>query len=212
LARIAGGDTIVDTLSEFLIEFIRSENSLAGLAIIAASAMIEYLVPPFPGDTLTLFAAVLITGHGWSFFAVFGSVMAGSLAGSMATFYLGGWLRRRRAREPAPEKDTMVVRLVVKFQRHGSAYLVLNRFLPGVRALFFVAAGMAGMRPAAVLFYSALSAALWNLAVIAAGSAVGANFDTLLGWVRRYTTIMWVIISAIVLLWTARYVMRRRSE
>jgi membrane protein DedA with SNARE-associated domain len=202
----------MDTLSEFLIEFIGSENNLAGLAIIAASAMIEYLVPPFPGDTLTLFAAVLITGYGWNFFAVFGSVMAGSLAGSMAAYYLGGWLRRRRARKPAPDQDTMVVRLVAKFQRHGSAYLVLNRFLPGVRSLFFVAAGMAGMRPAAVLFYSALSAALWNLGLIAVGSAVGANVDTLLDWVRSYTTAMWVIISAIVLVWTARYVMRRRSK
>jgi membrane protein DedA with SNARE-associated domain len=189
-----------------------SENSLAGLAIIAASAMIEYLIPPFPGDTVTLFAAVLITGQGWSFFAVFGSVMAGSVAGSMAAYYLGGWLRRRRAREPAPEQAKMVVRLVAKFQRHGPAYLVLNRFLPGVRSLFFVAAGMAAMRPAAVLFYSALSAALWNLGLIAVGSAVGANVDTLLGWVRRYTTVMWVIISAIVLLWTARYVMRRHDK
>jgi membrane protein DedA with SNARE-associated domain len=195
-----------------LIELIGSENNLAGLAIIAASAAIEYLVPPFPGDTITLFAAVLITGYGWSFAAVFGSVMAGSLAGSMAAFYLGGWLRSRRAREPAPDQDTMLVRLVTKFQRHGPAYLVLNRFLPGVRALFFVAAGMAGMRPAAVAFHSALSAALWNLSLIAIGSAAGANFDTLLGWVRRYTSIMWVVISAVVLLWTARYVIRRRSK
>lgn len=201
----------METLSEFLIEFIASENSPLGLLLIAASAMIEYVFPPFPGDTITLFAAVLITGYNWSFAAVFGAVMAGSLAGSMAAFYFGGWLERRRARRSGTPHPT-VERLVGQFRRYGAGYLVINRFLPGIRAVFFLAAGMAGMRPAAVLFYSAISAAAYNLALIALGSLLGANFDTLLGWVKQYTLAVWAILGAIALLLSVRFVLARRRR
>jgi membrane protein DedA with SNARE-associated domain len=102
---------------------------------------------------------------------------------------------------------------VAKFHRHGAAYLVLNRFLPGIRSLFFVAAGLAEMRPGAVLGYSALSAALWNLGLIGIGSALGANFETLLAWVERYTLAAWLVIGGVALLWIGRTVWRRwRSE
>lgn len=212
----------MDTLTDVLIEFIASENNPLGIVIIALSALIEYVVPPFPGDTITLLAAVLITAYDWSFPMVFGAVMAGSIAGSMAAFYVGGWLERRRMRRAGatpdaalPEREVseraMIGGLVNRFRRHGAVYLVINRFLPGVRALFFVAAGMAGMRARAVLLYSALSALLWNLCLIALGSMLGANFDTLLAWMKKYTAAMWLIIGSAIMVWMVRLIRGRRA-
>lgn len=211
----------MDGLTDVLIEFIGGENNPLGLSLIAISALIEYLLPPFPGDTITLFAAVLITTYNWSFWAVFASVMVGSVTGSMVAFYLGNFLRKRRARvqaqaqaqadspdQPAPPDDQRAIldRLVARFRRHGPAYLVINRFLPGIRALFFVAAGMAEMRARAVLFYSAVSAAAWNLALIGIGSAVGANFDTMLVWARRYALVAWIAVGVVALVWMVRFI------
>ena len=189
----------MDPLTDFLIAFISDQNNPVGLAVLAAAAMLEYLFPPFPGDTITLFGAVLITAYDWSFWGVFGAVLLGSVAGSMGVFHLGEWLRQRRGDERVhhPTRWATLDRLVMRFQRHGAAWLVLNRFLPGVRSLFFVAAGMADMRASAVLFYSTISAALWNLGLIALGSALGANFDTLLIWVRRYNLGIWSVLAAI---------------
>lgn len=205
----------MNTLIDLLLGFVTSENHPIGLAIIAASAMIEYLVPPFPGDTITLLGAVLITAYRWSFTAVFGVVMAGSVAGSMAAFYLGAWLaRRRRGRGgQAQQQDqrAAIDHLVARFRRYGPVYLVINRFLPGIRALFFVAAGMAGMRARSVLLYSAISAGLWNLGIIALGSAVGANFDTLVRWVRTYTLAAWVLVGAVIFAFMIRWVHARRQ-
>jgi len=219
----------VDRFTELLITWIADQNNLFGFLSIAVSALIEYIFPPFPGDTVTLFAAVLITAYGWSFLGVFGAVMAGSLVGSLLAFYLGCWLRARRARRAArangvaatevgtgsdrprgqPEENATLDRLVAGFRRHGAAYLVINRFLPGVRSLFFVAAGMADMRPLAVLVYSAVSAAAWNLAIIALGSALGANFDTLVTWIERYTTVVWVILGVVGAVWVWRLLRSR---
>lgn len=202
----------MDAITDPFIAFISNENNLVGLLALGLAAMIEYVLPPFPGDTITLFGAVLITAYQWSFWGVFGAVMAGSMVGSMMAFYIGGWWRKRRERRGYRHESVehAVGRLVAKFKRHGAAYLVLNRFLPGIRSVFFVAAGMAEMRPLAVLGYSAVSAALWNLGLIAAGSALGANFDTLRAWVQRYTLATWIILGGVGLAWLAWTIIKRR--
>ncbi|WP_428266328.1 DedA family protein [Haliangium sp.] len=200
----------MDAIADALIGFISEQNNLAGLLVIAAAALIEYILPPFPGDTVTLFGSVLITAYDWSFWGVFGAVMVGSVAGSMAAFYAGRRWRARRAR--SSRRHPSLDRLVAKFHRHGAAYLIINRFLPGIRSLFFVAAGLAEMKPRAVVAYSALSAALWNLGLIAIGSALGANFDTLLAWVRKYTLAAWILIAAVIVLWVARWIWSRWRE
>lgn len=202
----------MDWLSDWLIAFVQRENNPAGLALLAGSALLEYVFPPFPGDTVTLFGAVLITAYAWSFAGVFGAVMVGSCAGAMLDYYLGRQLRLRRIAKQAAKRPGTVERLVETFRRRGAVYLVLNRFFPGIRALFFVAAGMAGMRPVPVFIFSAISAALWNLGLIAIGAAVGANFDTLYGWVRSYTIVVWIAIGLVVAFFVTRALLRRRAH
>lgn len=201
-------------LSDTIIEFVSEENNPLGLLVLATSAMVEYIFPPFPGDTITLFGAILITAYRWSFIAVFGAVMFGSIAGSMIDFYLGQRLRLHAERNPKEEtrRRAAINKLVTKFEQHGALYLVINRFLPGIRALFFVAAGMANMRPAAVLFYSAISAALWNLGLILLGSVVGMNFESLTTFMRQYSIVMWLLIGAVVVFFVAKAVWTRRRQ
>ena len=205
----------MDAVADWLIAFVSDQDNPIGLAVLASSALIEYVFPPFPGDTITLFGAVLITAYGWSFVAVFGAVMTGSVGGSMLAYLLGHrWqtrrTRRSRGTAPAPNQRRTLDQLVAKFERHGAAYLVVNRFLPGVRALFFVAAGMARMRPRAVLFYSALSAALWNLGIIALGGVLGLNFETLKSWMTRYAIVSWTVVGAVVVFLIVRSIVRKR--
>ena len=144
--------------------------------------------------------------------------MVGSVLGSGAGYYVGGWFEARRIarrlgkdRDPG-ERRASLDELIDKFRRHGPAYLILNRFMPGIRTLFFVAAGMARMRPLAVLAYSTLSAALWNLGLIALGSFLGANFETLLSWVRQYMIVMWILFGALALGLGLRWFFRRRAR
>lgn len=207
-----GWSTTLDALVDWLNELVSRQNNLVGYAIMAGAAAIEYVFPPFPGDTITLFGAVLITAYGWSFAGVFGAVMVGSIAGAMIAFGFGHRIRVWRSRRADKQHDRVAAidDLVDKFRRYGAIYLVINRFLPGIRALFFVAAGMAAMRPLAVMFYSAVSAALWNLGLIALGSLIGANFEQLLGWVRTYSIVAWIAVGAVILFFVARAIIRRR--
>jgi membrane protein DedA with SNARE-associated domain len=194
------------------IQYIAANNNPVGLAILGVSAAIEYVFPPFPGDTITLFGAFLITAKGWSFVLVFGVVLLGSAVGAMADYYFGRWLgskeshwtgRRAHARQ-------IIDNLIERFRKHGEMYIALNRFLPAVRAFFFIAAGMAGLRPGRVLFWSLVSATAWNLVIIAVGAAVGANWQRIQYFGMQYSRAVGAGIVLLVATLAVRWWVRRR--
>jgi membrane protein DedA with SNARE-associated domain len=85
----------------------------------------------------------------------------------------------------------------------------LNRFLPAVRALFFIAAGMAGLRAWRVLFFALVSAFAWNGLIIAAGYGVGANWNRLREIFQTYALIAWLVIGGVLLIFILRWIILR---
>lgn len=167
-----------------------------GMLLLAGGSALEYVFPPFPGDSVTIAGAVLIPTAGWPFWAVFLAVMAGSMVGGTIDWYIGLWLANRLesgdegrlVRFLHREKvRTRYEWVIDKFERHGTKFLAMNRFLPVFRSFFFVAAGLARLRLREVLFWSAVSAGLWNLALLGLGYAVGYNIDDIVRFVGNYT-------------------------
>jgi membrane-associated protein len=85
-------------------------------------------------------------------------------------------------------------------------FLVVNRFLPALRAFFFVGAGMSRMNVGPVIVFGGISAALWNALLMGIGYAVGNNWDVLRDLAERYAvaTLILVVITVIGLI--ARFV------
>ncbi len=199
------------SISETLTMWVGREDSLGGWLALAAAAAIEYVFPPFPGDFVTILAAVLVTAASWSAFGVLSALMVGSMIGAALTFELGlRWAARRAP--PSSDSTGALDRLVERFRRHGAAYLVLNRFVPGIRSLFFVAAGLAGMRRGPVMLFSGISALLWNLGLFALGAGLGSNLDRLEHWVATYTVAAVAILVAVVVLAAGLSWWRRRRR
>lgn len=204
----------MEALSAWVIELASSGGGLVGLAVLAAAAGLEYVFPPFPGDTITLFGAVLITTYGWSFGGVFAATMVGSTLGMVLNLWAGDRLRPRLDHEPvnpkAARRRRALRRAVEKFEAHGPLYLVINRFVPAARALVFVAAGCAGMRWKVALGLGVVSAAAWNLLLIGIGAAVGASWDTLVAWLVTYNKVSLAALSAIILALIAAWLIKKR--
>ena len=152
------------------------------------------MFPPFPGDTIILIGAVLITGYGWNWIGISLAVLLGSLMGVMFDYWLGLRLGRRPRRPGREKRHAALDRVMARFERHRRLYLIINRFLPGIRPLFFVAAGLSRMSVREVLLYGGLSVVLYNGALVAAGAALGANLPALQTWVHRYTTLTWAVL------------------
>jgi membrane-associated protein len=89
-------------------------------------------------------------------------------------------------------------------------YLAVNRFLPALRAFFFLGAGLSRMGAWPVIVFGGLSAAVWNALLLGAGYAVGHNWEAMRDILERYTaaTLVIVVVAGIAIvarfLWDSR--------
>ena len=179
-------------------------------ALVLAAAAIEYIFPPVPGDTVALFAVALAVRAQLSWVLVYLAMTLGALLGGLAAWGFGLWLANQEESWPSFLRTPGATRALDAvrrgYEQHGAMYLVVNRFLPALRAFFFVGAGMSRMNVGPVIVFGGISAALWNALLMGVGYAVGNNWDMLRDLAERYAvaTLILVVIAVIGLI--ARFV------
>ncbi len=179
-------------------------------ALVVGAAAIEYVFPPIPGDTVALFAIVLAVRAQLHWALVYLALTTGALLGGLLAWSFGLWLASREDDWPGFLKTRTATRALDAvrrgYERHGAMYLAVNRFLPALRAFFFVGAGLSRMRVTSVILYGGLSAAVWNALLMAVGYAVGSNWDVLRSLAERYTVATLILVGIAVLGVVARFV------
>lgn len=207
-----GGRDMIEDLLRWLEQ---SEGPLTYLALTLAGA-IEYVVPPFPGDTVTVFGTVLAGTAGYSAVLVYLCITGGAIGGSLIAYGFGLWVGRHEDRWPrwlrGGKTAERIHTVIHRFEKHGAAYLAVNRFLPAFRAVFFVAAGMAELPVWKVVVFGGLSAAVWNAGILALGWAVGHNFEELRDIVEQYTVWSLAVVGLVVVAFVVRWIWQKRSE
>jgi membrane protein DedA with SNARE-associated domain len=202
------------SLAEILDAIGGQPQWLGALALFGA-ALIEYVFPPFPGDAICLFGAFLVGHSGWSLPLVFAAVMAGTVLGMAADYGAGVWLRRRvqqrrdEGKEPSPRLRA-VLDLEERYRHRAAWTLVVNRFLPGIRAFLFVGAGFYGYPLSRTLLWGFVSALAWNGLIFVAGVAVGLKWEELAALVGHYTAVMWILLGVVAVVLLAWWWVRRR--
>lgn len=193
---------------------IASVGPLA-LVVLGIAAMLEYVVPPFPGDSIMLLGGVYaVRGqHPWPW--VFAAVTAGSVAGAAINYALGAWLARRYDERPEARHvfgltPGRLAGMQARMRRHGAWLVLVNRFLPGIRGLLFVAAGAAKLPRGRVLGLGAVSAMAHSGLVLAVGMMVGGNLEELERWFARYQRLVVALIGVAALAFLVRHLARRR--
>jgi membrane protein DedA with SNARE-associated domain len=182
-------------------EWLRqNEGPLAYLVLLVAGGL-EYVFPPLPGDAITLFGAFLAATADYHPALVYAAIWVGSMMGAMSAYALGRSLSRRKGRDyprwlRGKRMRAALGKVEERFEKHGAVYLALNRFIPALRAVFFIGAGIAGLPAWKVFLWGGISAALWNALLLGAGYAVGNNWDRLETLATRYTLVVVVLLAA----------------
>ena len=198
------------------ITYLDSLPSTLVYVLLGVSAFVENVFPPIPGDTITAFGAFLVGMGRLHLLGVYGATTAGSLAGFMTLFLIGGRLGRRFFVEKDYRffKARDIVRAEEWFRRYGYLLIVLNRFLPGIRSALAVAGGFSRLRGGKAATLAFVSCSVWNLLWISLGYALGDNWETVrntLGTIiARYNTAVGVIIGIGAVVLVARVVRGRR--
>lgn len=198
--------------------WLQQEEGPLAYVVLGLASLIEYVFPPFPGDTIALVGVVLAATAGYRVIWVYVALNVGAFAGGMSAYAFGRWIGHRRAeRMPRFLRGHQIRRAIdvalERFARHGTAYLALNRFVPALRAIFFVAAGMAGLPWWKVAIWGTLSACAWNALLLGAGWALGDNAAQLVDWVDTYSYAAIAVVAIVVLAAVVRIVIvARRPE
>jgi membrane protein DedA with SNARE-associated domain len=197
------------TLLDYL-ETLRSLHPGLVLPGLFLASLVEYLIPPFPGDTVTLAAAVIYAQAPFLLLLAFLVCTVGSVLGAMLVLLAGIGMGRHVHPKHAGALET----LLAGFKRFGAPLLLANRFFPGIRPVFFLAAGLAGISKGRTLLFAALGATAWNALLFFIGVKLGGNLPALAAataqlsaWGRLLLVGLAAALLTALLVWTIR---RRR--
>lgn len=198
---------------EYVDTWLRAVGPL-GYLVLALAALIEYLFPPFPGDTVALLGGAYAATGERSLLLVLVGLTAGSVAGIAVTWRLGLAIGARLSTWP-PERRFLGIpagklqHAQALMRQRGAWLLVVNRFLPSFRAVVFIAAGASGVRLPRALALGTVSAFAWNALLVSAGVAIGQNAKRIDDFLSTYRVAAFAAVGAVALVLLIRWAVRR---
>lgn len=171
---------------------------------------LESMIAPVPSELVMPFAGFLIfTGH-FDPVAVMVASSLGSICGSLASYgmgVLGEPVVHRYGRylllNPHHLKWTNDF-----FARHGGKTIFISRFIPVVRHLISIPAGMARMSLAPFILYTLVGATMWNGFLTYLGVRLKENWRL----VQRYTHVLDVLVVVCLITALAYFVWKFKNS
>jgi membrane protein DedA with SNARE-associated domain len=200
-----------------MFEWISARGFLLVYVFLFFNTLFESVFPPYPSDAFVLVFAFLSGQGHYDPYMLYILSAAGSISGIMIIYYVGrrhgdavlDFLYRSFLGHLFPVR--MIDRAKKKFNQRGDLIVLLNRFLPGMRAPICFAAGIVGIKAPKVFLFSLISVLIWNAFLVIVGFYVGATWDEASRFLRNYTMIAGSILVAILILLTIFYFRKRRN-
>jgi len=152
-------------------------------AIVFAAAFSEAIVVVgalVPGTALILALAAAAGAGGHPVWPIVTAAALGAVASDGVSFWFGHRYRSHIAeRWPFTRHPELLARGDAFFERHGGKSVLLARFLPGVRAVVPVSAGMAGMPVDRFYAANVSSAVIWAASHVLPGAFLGVALGVL---------------------------------
>ena len=201
----------IDTM---VIPFLHSLYAAVGYGGVFFAMVVESTLLPLPSELILPFAGFLVSDgsiepltHGpWNFWVVVVVGVVANTTGSLCGYALGAKLGRpflaRWGRLLLTRKHE-VDQAERFFARWGSPTAFGSRLLPGVRSVISFIAGVSHMPIGRFTVYSTLGAIPWTIALVYAGTVLGANWTRIRDDLRPFDTLILVACVAAVVVFVA---------
>lgn len=186
-------------ISEMLAEYFTALIEWAGYTGVFVLMTLESMIAPVPSEAVMPFAGFLIaegkfTWEGVIFFSTLGSIVGSLLSYAMG--YYGG--------RPVVLRFGKYLLLDVHhlewterfFARYGQITIFISRFIPVVRHLISIPAGMGRMSLLTFSFYTLIGAAMWNGILTYAGFVLRNHWEEVMQYSKGIDIAMVVVILA----------------
>ena len=176
-------------------------------------AFVENIFPPSPSDIVIVVGGTLVGTATLNFFLALTFATLGSITGFMLMFYIGSTVDKKlihsgRFRFIPVESLNKVE---VWFRKYGYFIVVVNRFMPGTRAVISFFAGMSNLDPQKTILLCFVSALLWNTIMLYLGFIFGDNVAKVDEYLTTYQNIVIAVTAVVLLFFIVRLFFRKRK-
>lgn len=184
-----------------LLTWIQDTSPYVMYVVLGIGAAVENIIPPIPADTFILlggfFAAQGRASEGIVFLVTWSANVLSALAVYAVAYRYGdSFFQTRIGRYMLHPKQIETARKF--YRRWGSAAIFYTRFLPGLRAVAPVFAGVVRQRPLSVVAPLLLASAIWYGALVWLGALAGRNIDQLVAMQNRVNWGLAIVAGAII--------------
>lgn len=201
-------------MAERLLDWVSSLPTVAVYLVLAGLSCVENIFPPVPADVAVVFGAFL-SRRGVTSAPLLGVVCwLANTASSAGMYFLARARGKRFFASGWPSKlmpAASLKELERVYRKHGVVGIFVSRFLPGLRAAVTPFGGVVGMPPLRALVPAAIASAIWYAFLVAAGAALGRNWEAaqrLLNSTNRILGIIGLVSAILIGIWIWR---RRRA-
>lgn len=142
----------------------------------------------FPGDSLLFTAGFLASQNLLSIWILLPLCFVAAVTGDSMGYAFGHRVGRKffKYEKNFFFRPEVIERAKEFYERHGGKTIILARFIPGVRTLAPIMAGIGGMHYASFLTYNVLGALFWAVGITMLGYFLG----SVIPGVERYLTLV----------------------
>ncbi len=188
-------------MQELMIQLMGQFGYIGVFLLIA----IENIFPPIPSEVVLLFGGFMTTYTELNIIGMIVAATLGSLAGAIVLYYIGRILNKERLKKIVSGKIGKVLRIKNEdidkadhwFDTKGNKTVFFCRFIPIVRSLISIPAGMSQMPMGKFLIYTTVGSTIWNTVLIVAGNLVGEKWEDILQIFSDYSHITLVVLIII---------------
>ena len=205
---------MLSNLAQWVQDVIESLGYL-GVALLVIA---ENLFPPIPSEIVLPFAGfVARRGDGSVVVMVLASTV-GSVVGALVLYAIAAAIGPERIHAFVVRfgrwfgvKESDMVRAEQWFDRRSNVAVLVGRCVPLIRSLVSIPAGFRRMRFVPFVVLTAVGSAVWNVALIGAGAALGDQWDVVGDYVGILQWLVIVVIMAVVIRFAVQRIQSKRT-
>lgn len=187
-------------MQNFLAEVINQFGYAAIVVLIAA----ENIFPPIPSEVILTFGGFMTASTDMTVSGVVIASTAGSVGGAVVLYYLGSILGAERMKRIVMNYGKWlrvttddVDKSYSWFNKYGSWTVFFCRFIPLIRSLISIPAGMSKMSIPKFLTLTTIGTLIWNTVLVNLGASVGENWGDIVAVMEVYANIAYAVIAVL---------------
>jgi membrane protein DedA with SNARE-associated domain len=201
-------------ITELLVEHITAFIDQTGYTGICILMVFESMIAPVPSEAVMPFAGFLIADGRFTFAGIVFWSTVGSIIGSLLSYVMGAYGGR-----PVVERfgkylllDRHHLDLTEKyFAQYGEITIFVCRFVPVIRHLISVPAGMGRMPLLKFCVYTIVGAGLWNAFLTWMGVKLQQNWSSIMHYTHAIDKVI-VVALVVVMIWIVRMLWQQRQR